>query len=131
VPRRGPHAGVYNLELVDLEEPGRSWVVFDPHADDRGPRPHDLPTFPLPAECWLDQRWIVVDTLNGMRGRRQLIDLDSEQGQVDPGGPESRPEYQRRRAIAQSLTPRDHATQCYSRGSTGSDSSASTPKTHS
>ncbi len=78
VPRKGPHADVYNLLLVDLDstEP-RSEVLYDHHAPGTDEPPHRSPTFPLPRDCWLDQHRFVSHALDGLRTRRQVIDLEA------------------------------------------------------
>ena len=105
VPRRGPHADIYNLELVELGEQPKSRVLYDHHAGMSGTPPHGLPAFPLPTECWVDKRWLAVDTLQGMRGERQFIDADSPQGQSDSRGPESAAASRERSELRRQLTP--------------------------
>ncbi len=105
VPRRGPHADVYNLELVELGEQPKSRVLYDHHDDSTGKPPHGLPAFPLPTECWVGNRWLAVDTLAGLRGERQFIDADSPHGQANSHGPESPTAIQERNESRRRLTP--------------------------
>jgi len=112
VPRRGPHADVYNLEIVALERPADapafpSRVLHDHHAVE-GALPHGPPAFPLPSECWLDDRWFLIDTVSGMDAQRQLIDADSPDGRADPAGPGSRADVRLRTERRSRLTPPAH-----------------------
>lgn len=77
VPRKGPHADVYNLMIVDLDSPEpQSEVLYDHHAPATKEPPHLSPTFPLPRDCWLDEQRFVSNALDGLRTRRQVIDLE-------------------------------------------------------
>jgi len=79
VPRKGPHADVYNLLVVDLDSRGpQSEVLYDHHASATEKPPHLSPTFPLPRDCWLDERRFVSNALDGLRTRRQVIDFGHE-----------------------------------------------------
>jgi hypothetical protein len=77
VPRKGPHADVYNLLVVNLDsgEP-QSKLLYDHHASTAEKPPHLSPAFPLPRDCWLDSQRIVTHALDGLRTRRQVIDLE-------------------------------------------------------
>jgi dipeptidyl aminopeptidase/acylaminoacyl peptidase len=82
VPRKGPHADIYNLLVVDLDSsPPRARVLFDHHVRGGGTPPHLSPSFPLPRDCWLDEHRFVYNAVEGLRSRRQVIDLS--------GGPEA------------------------------------------
>lgn len=106
VPRNGPHSDLYNLEIVDLEDGSPSRVLYDHHADsDRRPA-HGSPSFPLPLDCWIDNRRIVVDVPHGMRVERQLIDTSSDEGLADPQDPEAYPAYKEKAELRRLLTPR-------------------------
>lgn len=97
VPRNGPHTDVYNLELIELTDQPRGRVLFDHHgtaATDPSP-PHHWPTFPLPSPCWLDARWLLVDTARGISVERQLIDADSPHGSAAADGPARDPHFRR------------------------------------
>jgi len=77
VPRKGPHADVYNLLVVDLDSREiQSNVLYDHHASRDEKPPHLSPTFPLPRDCWLDEQRFVSSALDGLRTRRQVIDLE-------------------------------------------------------
>ncbi|MCE9607300.1 MAG: S9 family peptidase [Planctomycetia bacterium] len=76
VPRKGPHADVYNLLVVDLAPSGvSSRVLFDHHGPEAEKPPHSSPTFPLPAEPWLDDERIIYDTVAGVKSLRQMVAL--------------------------------------------------------
>lgn len=110
VPRNGPHADVYNLELVSLTDTAglrpTSRVLFDHHAVGAiDAPPHGWATFPLPTDCWLDDRSFVIDTVAGLKSQRQLIDANSPQGQVDARGPDANAVHQQRTAARSKLTP--------------------------
>lgn len=102
VPRRGPHADVYNLLLVDLaENEPRSKLLFDHHALHSEGAPYGAPSFPLPDDCWLDQHRLQCDTIAGMKSRRQVIDLD-QGGRVAEGSTSGE---DRKQQIARLLPP--------------------------
>jgi dipeptidyl aminopeptidase/acylaminoacyl peptidase len=76
VPRKGPHADVYNVLLVDLVSPEpKSEILYDHHALTDDEPPHRSPSFPLPRDCWLDEHRFVSHALVGLGTRRQVIDL--------------------------------------------------------
>jgi dipeptidyl aminopeptidase/acylaminoacyl peptidase len=76
VPRRGPHADVYNLLVVDLNgAKPQVTVLFDQHRSTSDRAPHAAPNFPLPRECWLDEHRFLCDATCGLEVRRQVIDL--------------------------------------------------------
>jgi len=77
VPRKGPHADVYNLRVIELGSAGpKNRVLFDHHASPAGRPPHRSPSFPLPDDCWLDDHRFISRALDGLGSCRQLIDLD-------------------------------------------------------
>ena len=77
VPRKGPHADVYNLLVVDLDSRElQGELLYDHHAPTAEEPPHLSPAFPLPRDCWLDSQRFVSHALDGLRTRRQVIDLE-------------------------------------------------------
>ena len=111
VPRKGPHADVYNLLVVDLEgrEPDAR-VLFDHHAPGADSGPHLSPSFPLPSDSWLDDHRFVFQAIDGLKQRRQVIDLSrgpEASEYVPPDDDEHRRlQEARRRLTPPSLTPR-------------------------
>lgn len=108
VPRRGPHADIYNLELIELGKSPQSRVLFDHHGNAEGSPPHAIPTFPLPNDCWFDHRWFQVDTVAGMRAQRQTIDADSPRGEAASSAPEPTASMRERAEARRRLIPPSH-----------------------
>ena len=85
VPRKGPHADVYNLLVLELRDSGiAATVLFDHHGPGADSPPHAPPAFPLPADCWRDNHTIVFTSLDG---KRQVIDLDKGPQALDAAAP--------------------------------------------
>jgi dipeptidyl aminopeptidase/acylaminoacyl peptidase len=77
-PRRGPHMDVFNLMVVELSPRGvKSSVVFDHHGKDADHPPHLSPSFPLPADCWLDDHRVMFAGMQGVKDVWQVVDLDA------------------------------------------------------
>lgn len=85
-PRKGPHADVFNLALVDftlpegkadLPKPAR--VVFDHHGRLEQPPEDPAPTFPLPAACWDGADDLVYTGVAGLQSATMRVDLKSGQ----------------------------------------------------
>jgi len=112
VPRQGPHADVYNLLVVDLEPNEKQAargkpecrVLFDHHAKQAGPAPHLSPSNPLPRDCWLDDRRVRFNALDGLEHRRQVIDLDRGPEAIDYTPPHDE-HGQKSAAARRRLTP--------------------------
>jgi len=112
VPRKGPHADVYNLMLVDLEPKEtqategkpKSKVLFDHHSKQPGPPPHLSPSYPLPRDCWLDDHRVTFNALDGLKHRRQVIDLNQGPEATDDAPPQDE-NRQKAEAARRRLTP--------------------------
>ena len=112
VPRKGPHADVYNLMLVDLDSQKmqgtggkpKSKVLFDHHAKQADAPPHLSPSFPLPRDCWLDDHRVMFNALDGLTQRRQVIDLDQGPEATDYTPPQDE-HRQKAEAARRRLTP--------------------------
>ncbi|MBM3890695.1 MAG: hypothetical protein FJ388_16400, partial [Verrucomicrobia bacterium] len=78
-PRKGPHADVFNLLLLELSDSGaqaKATVLFDHHGPDANKAPHLPPPFPLPQDCWLDADRFHYQATHGFeKTRRQIIDV--------------------------------------------------------
>jgi dipeptidyl aminopeptidase/acylaminoacyl peptidase len=74
VPRRGSHADVFNLMVVELGE-SASRVLFDHHAAKSSDVPHLPPLFPLPPDCWLSSERFYYTGADRTASRTQVIDL--------------------------------------------------------
>lgn len=108
VPRKGPHADIYNLAIVDLaSEQPTTRVVYDHHNVEHRNTPHLSPAFPLPAEPWLDHQLIVCDGLNGLKAERQTIVIVNG-AKVDPKNVKESPQAAEARAARERLTPPSH-----------------------
>jgi dipeptidyl aminopeptidase/acylaminoacyl peptidase len=110
-PRKGPHADVYNLLVVDLDsaEP-RSRVLFDHHQPDVSRAPHGSPSFPLPTDTWLDAERFYFDSLQGMNTRREMIDLARSDSVSQEFSQAEHKQYDEQQQARRRLTP---ATKSY------------------
>jgi dipeptidyl aminopeptidase/acylaminoacyl peptidase/lysophospholipase L1-like esterase len=87
-PRKGPHADIFNLLVLDLPQPldaGRpqSRVLFDHHRSQSEP-PHPVPAT-LPEECWDGTDAIVYNSYAGVDAKLIRVDLASAKGEsFDP-----------------------------------------------
>lgn len=87
-PRRGPHRDVFNLVVIELTDNGpKSRVLFDHHAISEGEPPHLSPEYPLPENCWRDNRRVVFDSSQGVKTVRQMVDLDAGPKALDEEPP--------------------------------------------
>ena len=109
VPRKGPHADIYNLMTVDLaSESPTEHVVFDHHTVDRDKPPHLPPAFPLPTEPWLDHQLIQCDGLAGLKTERQFV-IATTGARFDSKNVKETPAAAELRAARERLTPPSHA----------------------
>jgi dipeptidyl aminopeptidase/acylaminoacyl peptidase len=89
VPRKGPHADVYNLLILDLESAmpnGR--ILFDQHAAGTQAAPHLPPSFPLPTDLWVDNHLLSYSAVQGLESRQQFVDVDDPEARGRSTGPE-------------------------------------------
>ncbi len=77
IPRKGSHADVYNLLLVDLRE-NRATSLFDHHGSLANKPPHLPPMFPLPTDSWHAGARIHYQAPQGVKTVRQVVALDSD-----------------------------------------------------
>jgi dipeptidyl aminopeptidase/acylaminoacyl peptidase/lysophospholipase L1-like esterase len=88
-PRKGPHADIFNLLVLDLPQPldaGRpqARVLFDHHQAQQAPPPHPIPAS-LPKECWDGEEAVVYNSYAGIEAKLVRVDLASSKGEVfDP-----------------------------------------------
>jgi dipeptidyl aminopeptidase/acylaminoacyl peptidase len=83
-PRKGPHADVYNLLLVSLDGDGAEIdrrVVYDHHTS-AGKPPHPIPAFPLPDDCWDDEKTLWYTHFRRTQTDRVRLDLETAQGTI-------------------------------------------------
>jgi len=88
-PRKGPHADVFNLALVDFDplasesrSPQSARIVFDFHARDDQPADDPAPTFPLPDDCWNGPEELVYTGVSGLHSATMRIDLKTGERQL-------------------------------------------------
>ncbi|MBI3463483.1 MAG: prolyl oligopeptidase family serine peptidase [Planctomycetes bacterium] len=87
-PRKGPHADVFNLLVVDLPQPldaGRpqTRVLYDQHQSQTEP-PHPVPAS-LPENCWDGREAVVYNSYTGVDAALIRMDLASAKGEpFDP-----------------------------------------------
>jgi dipeptidyl aminopeptidase/acylaminoacyl peptidase len=75
-PRKGPHKDVFNLAVVKLtDEKPIAEVVFDHRAAGVDYRTYPSPLFPLPRDCWDDDRHIVYQAHSGLDSRTVQADI--------------------------------------------------------
>ncbi|MBI4622189.1 MAG: S9 family peptidase [Verrucomicrobia bacterium] len=76
-PRKGPHADIFNLTVLDLTATGaNARVVFDHHGVAAGPPPHLPPASPLPDHPWRDTHRFAFTAYRGLKTEMQCVDLD-------------------------------------------------------
>jgi dipeptidyl aminopeptidase/acylaminoacyl peptidase len=110
-PRKGPHADVFNLLLIERGEEGgadSSQILFDHHhpdlIDPEHPEPpHPIPSFPLPEDCWNGPHAIRYSSAQGTETVSIELDLRTGKGVAvssrtdsEPGPADERQEAQRR-----------------------------------
>jgi dipeptidyl aminopeptidase/acylaminoacyl peptidase len=73
-PRKGPHADVLNLAVVQLGQQPTLNIVFNAHDDADGKR-DPAPAYPLPDRCWEGEEAIVYSAAQGTRTATMRHDL--------------------------------------------------------
>jgi acyl-CoA thioesterase-1 len=87
-PRKGPHADVFNLLVLDLSQPldaerPHARVLFD-HHESPAEAPHPVPAS-LPEECWDGQQAVVYNSYAGVDAKLIRTELSSGKGGIfDP-----------------------------------------------
>ncbi|HVW37732.1 MAG TPA: hypothetical protein VHB99_10525, partial [Pirellulales bacterium] len=83
-PRKGPHADVFNLALVDFEaaageggSPQAGKIVFDFHHRPEQPADDPAPTFPLPDECFVGAEELIYTGFSGLQSATMRVDLQT------------------------------------------------------
>ena len=90
VPRKGSHRDVFNLAVVDLEakEP-KTQILFDHHPDNGLP-PHPSPFYPLPVECWENDRHFLYTNEAGTVNQFVRLELETRRGTIADRGEDSK-----------------------------------------
>lgn len=82
-PRKGPHKDILNLAVVSPEvTKPQMRIVWDHHAPGLDPFARPGPSFPLPENCWEDNRHVVYSAAVGTESA--TIQVDIETGAVIP-----------------------------------------------
>ncbi len=91
VPRKGSHRDVFNFALVDLsgDEP-KTRILFDHHGPDADKPPHAPPFFPLPAECWEDDRHVLYTNEAGTGSKLMRLDVESGKAMIADRGEDTK-----------------------------------------
>lgn len=92
VPRKGPHADVYNLCVLPLDKEGAEpRVIVAAHDADREAdgTPPFQPTFPLRDDSWIDDQHIRVRGVRGMKSETLVLNILGPEASVSPS---ARPE---------------------------------------
>ena len=83
-PRKGPHADIFNLLVVSLEDRGGdkpvARLLFDHQASSQQP-PHPIPTFPLPDPCWDGESALIYSSLAGVENNPIRVDIENSKGE--------------------------------------------------
>ena len=87
-PRKGPHADVFNLLMIERGDDGGAAsvrVLHDHHLPDfddpnRQAAPHPIPAFPLPEECWDGEHTIRYTSAQGTETMTVELDIPSGKG---------------------------------------------------
>lgn len=83
IPRRGSHRDVFNLAILNLEEKEPELrVLFDHHGENVAKAPHPAPAFPLPRDCWQDDRHLLYNTEAGTDTHLVCLDVSTGKGSV-------------------------------------------------
>ncbi len=120
-PRKGPHADVFNLAIVEfspqeraVSSPKPARAVFDHHAREEQPTDDPAPVFPLLDDCWNAADEIVYSTFARLEGATMKVDLKT--GQRSKLGPSAKSvdsaasgAFQRRASKRRELTPPTNA----------------------
>ena len=115
-PRKGPHADVFNLLIVEPRAgQGKNRVVYDHHSTITATTtnttaepepPHPYPSFPLPDLCWDDNQHVVITAPVKTRTELVLVDLQTGMGQaLSPDSPTGTGAVRRDLAWRQMLLP--------------------------
>lgn len=75
-PRKGPHADVLNLAIVELGKQPTTTIVFNAH-DEADGRLDPAPLYPLPDRCWDGDQAIVYSAAAGTRTTTMRHDLST------------------------------------------------------
>ena len=120
-PRKGPHADIFNLALVDFAaatseggSPPPLQISFDFHNRPVQPADDPAPTFPLPEECFVGDEELIYTGLAGLQSATMRVDLNTGRRELvlapkssdETSGPS---EYARRAARRRELTPPGNA----------------------
>jgi dipeptidyl aminopeptidase/acylaminoacyl peptidase len=71
VPRNGPHRDIFTLSILNLDSL-KTRVAFEPGLK----RSHFPPSFPLPNDCWHDERTVQILIEEGTWSMHRRIDLN-------------------------------------------------------
>ncbi len=89
IPRKGSHADVLNLTMIDIGKSGKdARVLFDHHGPGAGKPPHLPPSFSLPRDCWLSPDKFYYRAAHRTGARRQVIDLNEGVKSLEDESPE-------------------------------------------
>lgn len=84
-PRKGPHADIFNLLIISLEDRvgdrPAARLLFDHHASATREPPHPIPTFPLPDPCWDGESAVVYSTIAGVENKTIQVDIENTGGE--------------------------------------------------
>ncbi len=84
VPRKGSHADVFNLVVLDLNSPLRSRrVIFNHHGEQADRPPHLPPAFPLPRDCWVNEDRISFNAPYRTGMKTQVVDFGDGPAALD------------------------------------------------
>jgi dipeptidyl aminopeptidase/acylaminoacyl peptidase len=81
IPRKGTHMDAFSFTIVHLRESGaETEVLFDHHGDPkRAKPPHPAPSFPLPDDCWVTDRYLTYPTARGAETVTGVLSADTGQ----------------------------------------------------
>lgn len=101
VPRKGPHADVYNVAILELDSANAPpQIALAAH--DAGGDALAYPSFPLPADAWLDERTFYCDGQFGCQAKRVFFELDGDsakQARATDDAPSAYAERQQRQKV--------------------------------
>jgi dipeptidyl aminopeptidase/acylaminoacyl peptidase len=110
VPRKGSHRDVFSFALIDLsEDKPKTRILFNHHGLDAPS--HSPPFFPLPSECWEDDRILLFTNESETTSRLMRLDIESGTDSIADKGDDTKepsPLIQRNRSRG-ALTPAGNA----------------------
>lgn len=102
VPRKGPHADVYNLCVLPLDgENAEPRVIVNAHDAEREAdgTPPFQPTFPLRDDSWIDDRHVRVRGVRGMKSETRVFNIAGPDAKVSESARPEPPPHENKKLV--------------------------------